>query len=214
MSASDLASSGTRNWHNWGLPVYANGFVASASWSDAHERAKAYGTALREADLGFSADSLEAIGNAQAGPATDLCMEAGPFKVGDSIMCLGVKLDAIGSTQTTACYRLREVEKLWGRWRYALVSSRSPLGERVRRLHETVVSSFLWGSQVCVPSRRAYDFVEAVEARWLRRMSWARRAAGEDWIPYHRRRRARAPRARELGAVATAWERVCRQGHC
>lgn len=42
-------------------------FLASASWSDTRERAKAHEKALREVDLSFSADSLEAMGNAQAG---------------------------------------------------------------------------------------------------------------------------------------------------
>lgn len=64
----------------WGVLVYADDvFVASASWQDSHERAKASEEALRKHDLSFSADSLEAMGNAHAGPAPDLRLEACPF---------------------------------------------------------------------------------------------------------------------------------------
>lgn len=44
-------------------------------------------------------------------------------------------------------------------------------------------------------------------------MLCAERAVGEDCIPYNKRRWARAYRARELGATATAWERACRAYH-
>lgn len=40
-----------------------------------------------------------------------MCLEAGLFEVGDSIICVVVELDAIGSTQTI---RPREGEKLLG----------------------------------------------------------------------------------------------------
>lgn len=82
--------------------------------------------------------------------------EVGPF-VGQSMVCLGVELDSAGSMQTEVAHRPKEVEKRWGRWRHASASSRIPLRERV--LHETIVSIFVLGSQLRVPSRRAHDLL-------------------------------------------------------
>lgn len=68
------------------------------------------------------------------------------------------------------------------------------------RLREPAFASCLWGSALWTPS---CEVTEAVEALWLRRMTWAARELR------HLCRCARATTAKELDATATAWERAC-----
>lgn len=91
-------------------------------------------------------------------------------------------------------------------WHRDLSSPTIPLKERAAHMRATVRSSFLWGSQLWTPSRTLNDFVEAAEIRWLRRMTHDARLMEEDWILYHRRRRARVLPAREQGGGLSAWE--------
>lgn len=61
--------------------------------------------------------------------------------------------------------------------------------------------------------QRLYDLTDAAEMRWLRRITHSPRAVPEEWVPYHRRRRARALQARSLYVAGGAWKRVCTGAH-
>lgn len=63
------------------------------------------------------------------------------------------------------------------------------------------------------PNRNGSGGAEGGSEGPLGRKTRAAREEGEEWILYHRRRPARALRARGLGSMATAWERACRAAH-
>lgn len=82
-------------------------------------------------------------------------LEAGPLQVQQSMVCLGASLDPTGCMQATKSDSFQKADQSWRRVKRG----------RGRGLHKSVVSSVLWGYQLWLLSRRADDFVEAVEAR-------------------------------------------------
>lgn len=66
--------------------------------------------------------------------------------------CLGVALGSTGGMHAMRLHLPKEVEKLLHRWKSTLVSSKAPLGEMVHQLHQTMIPSFMWGSELWVSS--------------------------------------------------------------
>lgn len=74
----------------------------------------------------------------------------------------------MGGTRAMVLQRLKEMEKLWNRWKSSFASKKAPLGQRIRRLYQNVVVLVLWGSGLCVSSLCAHDTAESITAPWLR----------------------------------------------
>lgn len=156
-------------------------------------------------DLALSPRSLEALANSHAGePAEEATtFVAGPWQRREVVGCLGLALDAVGSTSTMLLHRFEESDKAWWAWQGPFCEHNALDAERATRLQQTVVSSLPWGSPLWTPSYKARDLVESAEGPWLRRMTFSPRSPDEGWIPHHRKRKAKALEAR----------RECRWNH-
>lgn len=199
------------------LLVWADNFYVIASdAAELHRRVNELAEALQAISLAFSTDSLEVLVG-EAAPALSaplsLTRTDQPFRVVPALRVLGTLLDSRGSTRTMAAHRLREAQKVWARTRHLLCAQCLPPALRVKRFYQTVGASALYGAGLWTPNATLFRILEGQELRWMRAMTGLRKAPGEEWIPFHRRRRSAAEALRDSQGRWTLWHRACHSVH-
>ena len=134
------------------------------------------------------------------------------FREVPRLICLGVALDACGSTTAQVEHRLDFARARWHRHRAMLLSHHVPPSDRYRFFRATVGSSLLHGAGNWVPSAHVRAQLELTEMRYLRQMTKVRKAPEEDWVPFYRRRHKLAQAFREE-ATSYLWHSAVTAAH-
>ena len=157
-----------------------NFFISASNVPAAQARIDCLWLAAEQLGFSFGSESLELITNIQGEQGLAL-PDQRPFKKVESLPCLGVQIDAEGSSATASNMRFAEGTKMWHKCRGLLCDRRQPLRLRLQKLDSTVLASILHGSGGWSPTKGIAQKLQRAEQRALREMLCGRKLPEEEW---------------------------------
>ena len=160
--------------------------------------------------LRFGEGSLEVLSNAQVAECPTFRLGPGgpAFRNVCELRVLGTMLDRKGSTSSAQIFRAVEASGSWFKYRSLLTNKHIPIGTRVRKLHDTVLTSCLFGAGAWTLSTALRTAVQRLEVLYTTRVLGMFRGQEESWVYFFRRRRATLRRTRIQLETVPLWTRV------